>query len=405
MEKIYKYPEALKDFLTYVQIDTQSDETSLTSPSTKKQYDLLHLLEKQLKELGYAPEINEYGLLYCRVPGKEGLETVGLCSHVDTASELTGKNVKPRIIEDYDGGTIKLNEHYSMSPEEFPSLRNRRGQTLVVTDGNTLLGGDDKAGVAAIMGVARYYAEHKDLPHRPFSILFTVDEEIGRGADHFDAKAFGADFAYTVDGDDYHDIAYDNFNAAHVDIKIKGVTIHPGEAKGKLVNAASLASRFDTMLGYDLRPEKTEGREGFNHLVSLKATGEEASMHYIVRNHEATLLKQQLAKFEEIAEELRKEFPTAEISLTTGVDYRNMKEKVDEDPRSVELAKKVFKELGIEAHCPPIRGGTDGANFSFKGCITPNLGTGSYNHHGRFEFLSIDEFEKIIDILVGLLKA
>ncbi len=405
METKTKYPEALEAFLRYVAVDTQSDENSPTSPSASKEYDLLRMLENELKELGYKPYIDEFGLLYCNVPGKAGLETVGLCSHVDTASELTGKNVKPRIIENYNGSVIELNETYSMSPKEFKSLEGRKGQTLVVTDGNTLLGGDDKAGVAAIMEAARYYAVHKEIEHRPFSILFTVDEEIGRGADHFDSKKFGADFAYTVDGDDYHDIAFDNFNASHATLEVHGVAVHPGEAKGVMVNAALVAMRFDELLGDYKKPSDTEGREGFIHLISMEGSVDRATLHYILRNHESSLLKRQKETLLAALEKLREEYPAAEIELEIGDDYRNMKEKVDADPRSVDLAKKVFEKLGIEYRFPPIRGGTDGANFSFKGCITPNLGTGSYNHHGRFEFLSVPEFEKVIDIVIGLLKA
>ncbi len=404
-QKRYKYPKALEAFLRYVKIDTQSDENSPTSPSAEKEYDLLNLLKKELEELGYSPYIDEFGLLYCQIPGEEGMEKVGLCSHVDTASELTGKDVKPRIIENYDGGTIVLNENYSMSPKEFKSLENRIGQTLVVTDGNTLLGGDDKSGVAAIMEAARFYSEHPEIKHRPFAILFTVDEEIGRGADHFDAKKFGVDFAYTVDGDDYRDIAYDNFNAAHATVKIKGLAIHPGEAKGKMVNAASLAARFDALLGYEKRPEKTEGREGFNHLTSIEGNCDEAVLRYIIRNHDAKLLEEQRESFHQAGRELKRLFPAAEIEIEIGMDYRNMLDMVEKDRRSVDLAEKVYKELGIEYRNPPIRGGTDGSNFSYKGCITPNLGTGSYNHHGRYEFLSVEEFEKVIDILIALLKA
>lgn len=395
----------LTRFLGYVRIDTQSDATSPTAPSTKKQYDLLNLLEKQLKELGLSTHMSEYGVLYGYLDGEEGLDAIGLCSHVDTASELTGKNVNPRLIENYDGGRIILNEEYSMSPEEFPSLKGHEGDTLVVTDGTTLLGGDDKSGIAIIMEALQYYHDHPEVKHHPIRVCFTPDEEIGRGADHFDAKLFKADYAYTIDGDYPEDIAYDNFNAEHCTITFKGVTIHPGEAKDKMVNAARLACELDGLLDQNRRPEKTEGREGFTHLVSISGSVDSATMDYILRNHEASILNEQKQDILHAIEVLKKKYPTCEISAKFTLDYRNMKEKVMEDPRCIEHADEVYKHLGIAYRHPPIRGGTDGANFSFKGCITPNLGTGSYNHHGRFEFLSLRDFATMVEIVKEILKA
>ena len=397
--------ENLERFLRYVKIDTQSNSESDTIPSASKELNLTRLLQKELSEMGIDSEIDEYGILYGHLDGEDDLEPIGLNSHVDTAEELSGANVNPRIVKNYDGGVIKLNDTYSMSPEEFPSLKKQIGNDLVVTDGNTLLGADDKAGVAVIMSVLAYYKSHPEVKHHPIRFAFTVDEEIGRGPLHFDTKKFGATFAYTVDGADSEEVSYENFNAAHADIIIHGVTVHPGEAKDKMVNAASLAAIFDTYLPEKARPQYTEGREGFVHLIEMSGTCDEAKMHYIIRDHDAKKLEALMNSFEEAKERLLKQFPAAKIELTLEKDYRNMKEVIDKDPRCVDHILKTFKLLSIEPWINPIRGGTDGAGFTFQGCPTPNLGTGSYNHHGRFEYLSVQEFERMILIVKTLLSA
>ncbi|MBR3675065.1 MAG: peptidase T, partial [Bacilli bacterium] len=332
-------------------------------------------------------------------------DVIGLKSHVDTALEMPGKNVKAQIIENYDGGYIKLNDEYSMSPKEFSSLKGHEGDTLVVTSGDTLLGGDDKAGVAVIMSVLAYLVKNKEVKHHPIAILFTPDEEIGRGPEHFDAKKFGADYAYTVDGDYPDHIDIENFNAAHADVTIHGVGIHPGEAKGRMVNAISLGVLFDSMLGQEARPENTDGHDGFNHCGSFTGDVSKAELHYIIRNHDKEKFLAQKKKFEEIKEFIEKKYPTAKIDLEMGDDYRNMKEIIDEDPRALNHAVEVFKKMGITPVHAPVRGGTDGATFSFLGCPTPNLGTGSYNHHSRYEFLSVRDFNQMIEIVKELVKA
>lgn len=400
-----KYVEkALERFLRYVRIDTQSDENSEETPSAKKELDLLLLLQKELKELGIDGEIDQYGRLYAHIPGEEGHARIGLNSHVDTASELSGANVSPRIIEDYDGGRIVLSEEASMSPEEFPALRNREGDTLVVTDGRTLLGGDDKAGVALIMGTIERVLK-ENIPHHPLSILFTPDEEIGRGAEHFDREKFGADFAYTVDGDDPLAIDWENFNAASAKIHVEGVAIHPGEAKGKLVNALRLAYEVDSLLPKEMRPENTEGREGFFHPLALEGSAASCTLSYIIRNHDSHAFLDQKKMLEEAVRKVAERHPSAKLSLEIKDQYRNMAEVIEGDPRALIHAKRAFRSLGLEPRSNPIRGGTDGATFSFLGCPCPNLGTGSYNHHGRYEFLSLKDFGTMMDVLLAIVRA
>ena len=397
--------ENLERFLRYIKIDTQSDDNSTSTPSAKKEYDLLNLLRKELLELGIEGEITKEGRLYAYLEGEKGLDVIGLNSHVDTALEMPGSDVKAQIIENYDGGYIKLNDEYKMSPKEFSSLKGHEGDTLVVTSGDTLLGGDDKAGVAVIMSVLAYLVKNKEIKHHPIAILFTPDEEIGRGPEHFDAKKFGADYAYTIDGDYPDHIDIENFNAAHADITIHGVGIHPGEAKGRMVNAISLGVLFDSMLGQEARPENTDGHDGFNHCGSFTGDVSKAELHYIIRNHDKAKFEAQKKKFKEIKEFIEKKYPAAKIDLEMGDDYRNMKEIIDEDPRALNHAVEVFKRMGIEPVHAPVRGGTDGATFSFRGCPTPNLGTGSYNHHSRYEFLSVRDFNQMIEIVKELVKA
>ena len=395
----------LERFVRYCQIDTQSDDTSVTTPSAMKELNLSKLLIKELAEMGIKAEMDEFGRVYAKVPGDPSLETIGLNSHVDTALEVTGANVKPRYIEHYDGGVIRLNETYSMSPDDFPRLRNYVGTGLIVTDGNTLLGADDKAGLAIIMAAVEHYLRNPEERHHPISLLFTPDEEIGRGPEHFNPTRFGAAYAYTLDGADSDIIEDENFNAAHADITIEGVSIHPGEAKGKMVNALHVAHEFDSLLEPSERPELTEGREGFNHLLALNGTAEHCTFRYIIRNHDGHKLEQQKEEFRKAERVLSQKYPKAKITLVIKDDYRNMHEVFAKDPRALIHAEKVFAELGIRVRHEPIRGGTDGATFSFLGCPTPNLGTGSYNHHGRFEYLSEKDFKTMISITIALLKA
>jgi tripeptide aminopeptidase len=395
----------LERFIRYAEIDTQSDEASPTSPSAAKELDLSRLLLRELTDLGIKAELDPYGRVYGWLPGEKGLPVIGLNSHVDTASEVTGAHVRPRLIANYDGGPIRLNETLTMDPKDFPSLRQHVGDDLLVTDGNTLLGGDDKAGLAIIMAVLAHYVAHPSEKHHPIAVLFTPDEEIGRGPEHFDAKKFGADFAYTIDGDDPAKIECENFNAAHAVVSIEGVSIHPGEAKGKMINALRLASEFDSLLDANERPEYTEGYDGFNHLTALNGTSEHAEMRYIIRNHDRAKLEKQKNEFLNAKAFLERKYPRAKIEVTLGDDYRNMKEIFAKDPGALDHAKAVYEKLGVLPLFSAIRGGTDGATFSFLGCPTPNLGTGSYHHHGRYEYLSVRDFSKMIEIVTALVKA
>ena len=348
---------ALERFIRYVQIDTQSDENSETTPSAMKELDLSRLLVKELEALGLKAELDEYGRVYSFLTGDESLPTIGLNAHVDTALEVTGTNVKPQIHENYDGGVIKLNDEYSMSPNEFPALAKHVGDTLVTTSGDTLLGADDKAGVAIIMSTIAYYVEHPEIKHHPIAILFTPDEEIGRGPEHFDAKKFGADWAYTIDGANPECIDIETFNAAHAVVKIEGISIHPGEAKGKMINAIPLAYEFNSLLNQNEKPELTDGYDGFNHWNGVEGNNAEVTSWYIIRNHDAKKLEEQKKEFENAIEVMSKKYPKCKFSLEIGDDYRNMKEVFDKDPRAIEHAVKVYKSMGIEPVHMPVRGG------------------------------------------------
>ncbi|MCR5348131.1 MAG: peptidase T [Bacilli bacterium] len=395
----------IQRFIDYVKIDTQSDDSSSSVPSTAKQLNLSRKLQEDLKELGISSELDEFGIVYAKLPGEENLDPIGLNAHVDTALECSDFDVKPQVIENYDGGVIELGHGYRMSPKEFATLGEHVGDTLITTSGDTLLGADDKAGLALIMATLDYFVSHPEIKHHPICVCFTPDEEIGRGPDHFNPKKFGAQYAYTIDGGVYDEVACETFNAAHADVILHGVSIHPGEAKGKMVNASDLAFAFDHALPEKKRPQFTSGYEGFNHLVSLVSGVDEAKMHYIIRNHDRNLLEEQKKEFIAAKDAVLKQYPTATIELTIGDDYRNMKEVIDQHPECVEKVAKAYKEMGIEPKWRPIRGGTDGAGFSFMGVPTPNLPTGSYNHHGRFEYLSVKEFHILKQLLINILKA
>lgn len=395
----------LDRFIRYVKIDTQSDEESSLTPSTLKQYDLLNLLKKELEELGVKATLDKYGRLYAKVEGNPKYSNIGLCSHVDTALECSGKDVKPQIIKNYDLSDIKLgNSGLVLSPKEFKKLNELNGKTLITTDGTTLLGGDDKAGVAIIMTILESYLKIDKSKRRGFSILFTPDEEIGRGPEHFDPKLYGCEFAYTIDGDDPKYIEIENFNAKAVEIAIKGKSIHPGSAKGVMINASLVLADFMNVLPKDMIPAKTEKREGFNHVVSIEGNVEQASAHYILRNHDSVILDKQVKDFENIKNELLKKYPGSEITLQITDQYRNMKEIIDANPNVKNHIENVYKKLGYNFEYNPIRGGTDGATFSFKGVPCPNLGTGSYNHHGRYEFAVLEEMEKMVEIGLEIFK-
>ena len=397
--------ELLERFINYVKIDTQSDEVSVTTPSTMKQYDLLNLLKKELEDLGVKAELDQYGRLYAKVNGNPKLDTIGFCSHVDTALECSGKNVNPQVIRNYDLKDIPLGKSgLYLSNKEFNKLKELKGKTLITTDGTTLLGADDKAGVAIIMTALEKYLTLEENKRHPMAILFTPDEEIGRGPEHFDPVKYGAKYAYTIDGADPKYISIENFNAKSALVEVKGKAIHPGDAKNKMVNAITVLNEFINNLPKDMVPEKTELREGFNHITSISGSVEEAKATYILRNHDMDILNKQVEDFETAKEKTMQKFPKSSITITFKDQYRNMKEIIDKCPEVTRKAEEAYKKVGINFEYEPTRGGTDGATFSFLGTPCPNLGTGSYNHHGKFEFACLEEMEQMVDLIIAIIR-
>lgn len=389
-------------FINYVKIDTQSNDTTGTTPSTEKQKDLGLLLVHELLELGLDDaHMDEFGNVYGHLPGKGS--RIGLNAHMDTALEVTGAGVRPHLIKEYAGGKIKLANGLSMDPKEFPILNKHIGHDLVVTDGNTLLGADDKSGIAIIMNVLQYYHDHPEEKHSTICVCFTVDEEIGEGPLHFNYRKMNAKYAYTIDGSDIDKIECENFNAYGATVTFKGVSIHPGEGKGKLINALNLASEFVSILPKET-PYDSEGKQGFYHLTGIEGNSEVATLTMILRDFKDKGIEKRIETVKEAVNKVNKLYPTAEVTVSFKKQYENMKKFVDKKPMAIRRAKEALKKNGIEPSLGAIRGGTDGATFSKFGLITPNLGTGSYNHHGRFEFLDVQEFEKMICVVIDLVK-
>ena len=391
----------IERFIRYAKIDTQADENTGTTPSTEKQKNLSRLLVKELKELGLDDAyMDEYGIVYAHLDG-EG-DVIGLNAHVDTALEVPDENVIPQLINNWDGKDIKLNDQYSISLKQFPKMKQFVGKDLVVTDGNTLLGADDKAGIAIIMGVLDYLKNNPDFKHHPLAVAFTVDEEIGEGPKHFSLEKMGADYAFTIDGGDITDIDIENFNAQQLKVRIEGVAVHPGEGINTLINALQLQAEFITAL-----PEKETpfyANEGYWHLTSCNGTSEKSEFVAILRNFSREKLELLDTRIYRIRDELLKKYPKAKIEIDISEQYENMKKYVDKDPRPVEKAAAALRKFGIEPVFGRIKGGTDGATFSKMGLVTPNLGTGSGNHHGRFEYLCVQDFEKMIEIVLEIIK-
>ena len=391
----------IERFIRYAKIDTQADENTGTTPSTEKQKNLSRLLVKELKELGLDDAyMDEYGIVYAHLNG-EG-DVIGLNAHIDTALEVSDENVNPQIINNWDGSDIKLNEQYTLSLKDFPKMKEHIGKDLIVTDGNTLLGADDKAGIAIIMGVLAYTQEHPSFKHHPLAIAFTVDEEIGEGPKHFSLEKMKADYAYTIDGGAINHIDAENFNAQQLRVKIDGVAVHPGEGKNTLINALQLQAEFINAL-----PEKETpfyGDEGYWHLTSVNGTSEKCEFVAILRNFSRKELERLDDIIYKIRDDLANKYPKAKIEVEITEQYENMKAYVDKDPRPVKKAEAALKRLGIKPVFSRIKGGTDGATFSKMGLVTPNLGTGSGNHHGRFEYLVVQDFEKMIEIVLEIIK-
>lgn len=401
--------QTIQNFLRYAAIDTQSRDNADSVPSTAKQHDLASLLVSELEEMG-AGEIT-YDKLHCYVyasiPASRGYEeapVLGFIAHMDTSPALTGTNVKPRIIEQYDGEDIVLNEReqVTMRVTDFPELLKYKGQDLIVTDGTTLLGADDKAGVAEIMAMAGYFLSHPQEKHGKIRIGFTPDEEVGDGAEYFDVKLFGADYAYTVDGGALGELEYENFNAAGATLVVQGRSVHPGSAKGKMKNAILIAQEFQNLLPVFSNPMYTEKYEGFFHLDSICGNVEEVKADYIIRDHDKQLFEQKKNIFLRNAEFLNQKYGEGTVRVQMKDSYYNMREILEPHMHLVENAAKVMKELGVEPVISPIRGGTDGARLSFMGLPCPNLCTGGENYHGRYEYACVQSMEKTTQILIRL---
>ncbi len=403
------YSNLLDRFIRYAKKDTRSDETSKTIPTTQSQKDFAFDLMKELEEIGLDEvEYNEdNGYVTATLPAniEEEVPTIGFISHMDTA-DFNSENIRPQIHENYDGGTIVLDkdQDIKLSPDEFPNLKNYGGETLITTDGTTLLGADDKAGIAEIMTAAEYLIDHPEIKHGKVRVGFGPDEEIGRGAQRFDVEHFDADFAYTVDGGPVGELEYESFNAASADLHIEGKNIHPGTAKNKMVNALNLAHQFHAELPHDERPEHTEGREGFYHLLNVAGNEEEAKMSYIIRDHDREKFEKRKEKMQGIADKINRAYNKERIKVDLNDQYYNMAEIIEKDMTSVDLAKEAMNRLDIEPVVTPIRGGTDGSIISFMGLPTPNLFAGGENFHGRYEFVSLQSMAKATDVIIEIIK-
>lgn len=401
--------KVIERFLSYAAIDTQSEEGSTAVPTTEKQHNLAGLLVQELEKMG-AKEITydkEHCYVYASVPAAKGMEEVpvlGFIAHMDTAPAVTGKNVKPRMIENYDGKDIVLNQTQDiiMKTEDFPELTDYVGKRLIVTDGTTLLGADDKAGVAEIMTMAEYLLEHPELKHGKIRIGFTPDEEVGAGADYFDVELFGAKYAYTVDGGKLGELEYENFNAAGAKVLFQGRSVHPGEAKNKMKNALLLAMEFQAMLPVFENPMYTENYEGFYHLDEMHGTVEKTQAEYIIRDHDRTRFEDRKDFFLKIGSYLNEKYGEGTVTIELKDSYYNMREVIERHMELIDNAKTAMEELGITPVVTPIRGGTDGARLSFMGLPCPNLCTGGHNFHGKFEYICADSMEKIVELLVRI---
>ena len=397
-------------FLNYVKIDTQSSAVSSSVPSTLKQLDLARFLEKEMQEMGIQEvKLDQSGVVYGCLPSNtdETLPTIGFVAHMDTSPDMSGKNVNPRIIKDYDGSPIVLNEALNivMDPEEFPSLKENIHQDLIVTDGTTLLGGDDKAGIAEIMQMADFLLAHPEIKHGTIKLAFTPDEEVGRGTENFDTAYFGCDFAYTVDGGAIDCIDYENFNAASCKVSVQGKGIHPGSAKYKMINSLLAAMEFQSLLPVFDNPAYTQGYEGFNHLNNMSGNVDFTQMDYIIRNHDEHLLEKQKQDFINAQDFMNKKYGYPIISLDIQDTYANMRQHIEKDMRVIEKAKSAMIEIGLTPRSSAIRGGTDGAMLTYAGLPCPNLGTGGYNAHGKYEYVSINAMKQCVELLIEIAKA
>lgn len=401
--------EILIERLTrYAKIDTQSNASSSTCPSTEGQWDLLHLLEKELAEIGLVEiTLDENGYLFATLPSNtdKDVPTIGFLAHVDTATDYTGKNVNPQRIENYDGKDITLNSTTIMSVKDFPELKNYVGHTLITTDGTTLLGADDKAGIAIIMTAMEYFVQNPEVKHGKIRVAFTPDEEIGRGPHKFDVAKFGAKFAYTLDGGPLGELQFESFNAAGVKVITNGTSVHPGSAKGKMVNSITMATKFQSHMPVDAVPEKTDGYEGFIHLMNIKGDVERTELSYIIRDHDREKFEAKKQLFLDTAEKIKAEYGEDAILVELNDQYYNMGEKITPVMEIVDVAKDVMVSLDIDPLIIPVRGGTDGSQLSYMGMPTPNVFTGGENYHGKYEYISVDAMEKSTEVVKGIIKS
>lgn len=396
-------------FLKYVKYDTESDELTNLTPSTPGQFKFAQVLEKELRDLGLEEiSLDENGYLMATLAAntdKPSVPTVGFIAHLDTSPDMSGHNVKPRIVENYQGGDITLNAEQGivLSPAQFPELLNYLGQDLIVTDGTTLLGADDKAGIAEIISAVVYLQKHPEIKHGKIRIAFNPDEEIGQGAHKFDVARFGADWAYTMDGGEIGELEYENFNAAVAKVTFKGRNVHPGYAKHKMVNSIRMANQFILMLPRWETPEHTEGYEGFYHLVQIEGDVEKTTLTYIIRDHDRDRFERRKKELEHLVRKTNHEFPDC-CSIEIKDQYYNMREKIEPVMHIIEIAEQAMKDAGVTPKVQPIRGGTDGAQLSFKGLPCPNIFAGGLNFHGRFEFVPVQSMEKARDVIVEIAR-
>lgn len=397
--------DIVERFLNYVSFDTQSAEDSQTVPSTAKQLDFAKYLRDELKDEGFDDvEMDDNGYVYATLKSniKKEVPTIGFISHYDTSPDCSGKDVKPRIVKNYDGKDIELSPGIISSTKKFPELLQHVGEDLIVTDGHTLLGADDKAGIAEIVQAMCWLRDHKEIPHGDIRMGFNPDEEIGMGAHHFDVEKFGCEWAYTMDGGDLGDLEFENFNAASAKINIKGVSVHPGYAKGKMINANRLAAEFAAMLPADETPETTEGYEGFYHLLGIESNIENAKLSYIIRDHDRDKFEERKAFIEKCVVEMNKKYGEGTVAADVKDQYYNMKEMIDPKMHVIDIVLKAMQDSGVPPKVEPIRGGTDGAQLSFKGLPCPNIFAGGVNFHGPYEFISVQVMEKAMQVIVKI---
>ncbi|HSV77218.1 MAG TPA: peptidase T [Bacteroidales bacterium] len=399
----------LERFLRYISIDTQSDASSATTPSTSKQFELANLLVQELKDLGLSDaHVDDKCYVMATLPANtdKNIPVIGFLAHVDTAPDLPGKVLNPQIIPNYDGKDILLNSEKNLflKVKDFPELEKYAGQTLITTDGTTLLGADDKAGIAEIMTAIEHLVKNPEIKHGTIKIAFTPDEEIGRGVDHFDVAKFGAQYAYTLDGDAVGVLEYENFNAAHAKVKVQGRNVHPGYAKYKMINSMLVGSEFNDMLPVFERPEFTEHYEGFFHLIKFEGTVEESTLQYIIRDHDRQKFDRRKVQIGEVAEFINKKYGQGTITIEMKDQYFNMREKVEPVYHIVEIAEQAMKDLGIKPTIKPIRGGTDGSRLSYMGLPCPNIFAGGHNFHGKYEFIPLESMEKAASVMLKIIN-